>query len=172
MADNSSVLAQGTKIMKNIITADIMQRIGELMEDCTSQMESKLHAEVPGMTGNTRTSSAGATFNNKGELADVYISGNGSDAPLSAKLREGQIFHKGRQRYDGRTQESNFKATVDTTGNTSQRDNYDFLASKKGGKDFKMVIVGGTEYLGEQQVTDNYAYCETNADKYFQRKDV
>ena len=157
--------------MKNIITADIMQRIGNLMNDCTTQMTSQLFKEVPGMTGNTRTSGAGATYTNQGEMLDINISGSndGSAPPLSAKLRQGNVFKAGRQRYDGDTQESDFKASVDTSGNTAQKDNLQFLESQKGGKDFKMVIVGGTEYLGQQQITDSFSYCQNMADKYFKR---
>lgn len=167
MSDNSAILTAGTKIAKNAISADIMARLGLLMNDCTSQMADRLSAEVPGMTGNARTSGAGATYSSLGQLSEINISGDGMAPPLSAKLRKGQIFHAGRQRYDGEIQEADFKAEVDTSGNTAQKDNLAFLESQKGDKDFKMVIVGGTEYLGQTQATDNFAYCQNNADRYF-----
>lgn len=169
MADNSSILKSGSKIAKNVIAADIMSRLGLLMNDCTAKMTSDLFANTPGMTGNTRTSGAGATYLNDGEMAEIIISGSndGKNPPLSAKLRQGQIFKAGRQRYDGDVQEADFKADVDTSGNSAQKDNLAFLESQKGDKDFKMVIVGGTEYLGQTQVTDNFGYMQNNVDKFF-----
>lgn len=169
MANNSAVLKAGTKIAKNVIALDVMGRLGKLMDDCTQQMSKKLSVEVPGMTGNARTSGAGATYDNEGTLAEINISGSndGRTAPLSAKLRKGEVFKAGRQRYDGDTQRSDFIAKVETTGNTTQKDNLDFLESQEGGKDFKMVIVGGTEYLGQEQVADNFGYMQNNVDRFF-----
>lgn len=168
MSDNSAVLRSGQKIARQVISLDISSRLGALMQSCVGQMTSHLKDEVPGMTGNTQTSASGGTYI-EGRLTEVNISGSndGMSPPLSAKLRKGNVFKAGRQRYDGGIQESDFKADVDTTGNQSQKDNLDFLESQEGEKGFKMLIVGGTEYLGQVQVSDNFAYCQNNVDRFF-----
>lgn len=173
MADNSSALAQGTKVMKNIITADIMNRIGSFMLENTRQLQTTMKKELPGMTGNAVTSAAGATYN-KGSIQAVVNTGmlDSTSPPLQPKLKKGQKFKAGRTRYDGSQQASTFTATEQTTGQTSQADNFDLIKSLASGNDFKAVIIGGTEYLGATQVSDNFSFAENNIDKYFQRKDV
>lgn len=71
-------------------------------------------------------------------------------------------------RYDGDIQEADFKVPTPTTNRFQQQDNYDFLESQQSGaNEFKATIMGGTEYLGHEQVTDNFAKCQLEIDKYF-----
>lgn len=64
-------------------------------------------------------------------------------------------------------QEYTFTASVETTGNTSQQDNYDFLESQQSGDGIKMVVTGATEYLGNDQVTESYSYAQGAVGKHF-----
>ena len=166
--DNSTALSKGATKARSIIRDDIMGRLNPLMYDMVSDMHSRMRKEVPGMTGNTMTSPAGATYA-AGVMDDIVLVGaNGTaNPPLQGKLKAGAKFTAGRERYDGDIQERTFTATVDTSGNTSQLDNYEFLESQQNGKGFKMTVIGGTEYLGMMQVADNFTFCQQEADKYF-----
>lgn len=164
--DNSAALKAGMTKAKAFITSDLTGRLNRLMGDMVSDMYAKMKEDVPGMTGNTQTSPAGAVYVN-GVLESIDL-GDGRKPPLQGKLRAGQVFSAGRVRYDGDIQKKTFKADVDTTGNMSQSDNYAFLESQQSGtNELKMTVVGGTEYLGQQQVADNYAKCEDEIPKYF-----
>lgn len=145
-----------------------MPRLGSLMSDMVSAMESDMR-QLPGMTGNTRTSPAGATYAN-GVFEEMLLIGKTSStgAPIRVKLRQGDKFFAGQVRYDGEIQEHTFTAPIETSGNVQQQDNYDFLESQQSGaKEFKATIMGGTEYLGHEEVTDNFAKCQMEIDKYF-----
>ena len=169
MADNSSILRVGTAKAKAFIAADLTGRLGNLTHDMVNDMKSRMDAELPGMTGNVRTSPAGATYAN-GALHDIVLVG-GTDStrkPLQPKLTKGAKFAAGRQRYDGDTQEYTFTASLSSSGNFQQSENYDFLESQQSGSnEFKATIVGATEYLGDVQVADNFAKCQMEIDKYF-----
>lgn len=171
--DNSATLTKGTQMMKNIISADILNRLSGLMTDVVSTMHNQMQVQVPGMTGNTQTSPSGAIYDN-GAVADLMAVGatDGTRPPLQGKLRQGQLFRAGRVRYDGDIQEYTFKAKTDTSGKTTQEDNINFLQSRNPGKGYDMTIAGGTEYLGATQVTDNFAYCQNVVSSYFQQKDL
>ncbi|MCM1295397.1 MAG: hypothetical protein NC311_07620 [Muribaculaceae bacterium] len=162
MADNLSALRQGFAKAKAAIKADLMPRLNRLTADMVSDMEQKMRI-LPGMTGNTRTSPAGATYAD-GMFDTLYVGGQ----PIQPKLRKGEKFFAGQTRYDGDIQEHTFTAHTDTKGNVVQQDNYDFLESQQNApNEFKATIVGGTEYLGHEQVTDNFAKCQMEVDKYF-----
>lgn len=168
MTDNSAALRQGFAKAKGIIKDDLMPRLGSLMSDMVSAMESDMR-QLPGMTGNTRTSPAGATYAN-GVFEELLLIGKTSrtGAPIRVKLRQGGRFPAGMERYDGDIQEHTFTATEETSGNIQQQDNYNFLESRQtGANEFKATIMGGTEYLGHEEVTDNFAKCQMEIDKYF-----
>lgn len=162
MTDNSAALRQGFAQAKAIITADLMPRLEKLTSDMVSDMVAKMNI-LPGMTGNTKTSPAGATYAN-GMFEQLFVDGK----PIRRKLKQGDKFFAGQQRYDGDIQEYTFTAPTETSGNVQQQDNYDFLESQQtGANEFKATIMGGTEYLGHEQVTDNFAKCQMEIDKYF-----
>lgn len=168
MTINSAALKNGTRIAKNVISADIMQRIGALMEDCLGNMQTNLEMKVSGMTGNTLTSPAGATYE-KGKIEKLHITSQDDNTrpPLAARLKQGAKWAQGRQRYDGGVQSKTFTADVETSGNTIQRDNAEFLKSQQSSEGFKMIIAGGTEYAGMSQVADNFTFCQNIIDQYF-----
>lgn len=168
MADNSSILRVGAAKAKAFIAADLTGRLNHLTRDMVDDMKVRMEA-LPGMTGNTKTSPAGAVYSN-GVMQDIVLIG-GTDStrkPLQSKLTKGAKFAAGRQRYDGDTQEHTFTAPFDSSGNLQQSDNYDFLESQQSGfNEFKATVVGATEYLGDVQVADNYAKCQMEIDNYF-----
>lgn len=165
-ADNSAVLKAGMAKAKSAIRADLSGRLSRLMGDMVSDLNNKIREKTGGMTGNTWTSPAGAVYTD-GQLSDIQL---GSE-PLQVKLRKGEVFSAGRERYDGSEQKKGFKASEDTTGRTSQLDNYLFLESQQSGSnEVKATIVGGTEYEGHEQVAENFAKCQMEIDKYFQPK--
>lgn len=166
--NNSAVLQKGTQIAKNVISSDIVKRLGMLMEDCIGSMRQQLEHSVNGMTGNTRTSPAGAVYSD-GSIVQIHIVGETDNVhkPLSPKLSSGNKWTKGSERYDETTQKKTFEANIDTTRHYVQQDNLEYLNSQQGGKDLKMLIGGGTEYAGLEQVLDNFAYCQNNVDKFF-----
>ena len=168
MANNSATLRNGSKMAKNAIRTNILSRLNVALVDTIGDMQNKMMS-LPGMTGNTKTSPAGATYDNDGAMIDITVVGStdGTRAPIRSKLKSGQTFKKESIRYDGSEQSKTFTAGVDTSGNTSQSDNVSFLNSQQGGKDYRLVIVGASEYLGQQEVTDNYAWFENNVDRFF-----
>lgn len=165
---NSAILKAGTKIAKNVISADITSRLGLLMEDCIGTMRQQLEQHVSGMTGNTRTSPAGAVYSD-GSIVQIHIVGETDSVhkPLAPKLSIGNKWQKGRERYDDSSQKKTFEANFDTTRHYVQQDNLEYLNSQQGDKDFKMIVGGGTEYAGTEQVLDNFTYCQNNVDKFF-----
>lgn len=165
--DNSAALRNGTAKAKKLIKENIMLRLDNLLYDVVDDMHNRMKS-VPGMTGNTRTSPAGATYAD-GAIHDILIVG-GNDSvtpPLQGKLVKGSKFSAGRIRYDGDVQQRTFSAGTDTTGRTSQEDHYEFLESRQAGKEMKMTVIGATEYLGHEQVEDNYVYCQDAAQRVF-----
>ncbi len=161
--DNSAALKAGMAKAKAAIQADLTGRLSRLMGDMVSDMGKKIRDNAGGMTGNTWTSPAGAVYAD-GMLTDIRLGAE----PLRGKLKKGDIFPKGSVRFDGTRQKKAFKADIETTGNPSQSDNYEFLESQQtGSKEFKATIVGGTEYRGHEQVADNFAKCQIEIDKYF-----
>lgn len=165
--DNSGVLAKGTAKAKKLIAAHLLKCMNNALDDVVAD-EHRRMSKLPGMTGNTRTSPAGATYAN-GMFDNLILAGDTfARPPLRSKLRNGQIFPAGAERYDGDIQEYDFVARLDTTGNTSQEDNYDFLEAQQMGKEIKMVVTGATEYLGNDQVTESYQYAQSAVTKHFQ----
>lgn len=168
MADNSAILKAGSKIAKNTISLDIVSRLGLLMEDCVGTMRQQLEQYVGGMTGNTRTSPAGAVYSD-GNIVQIHIVGETDSVhrPLAPKLTIGNRWEKGSERYDEAPQKKTFEAKFDTTRHYVQQDNLEYLNSQQGDKDLKMIVGGGTEYAGLEQLLDNFSYCQNNVDKFF-----
>lgn len=162
---NASVLREGAKKARKLIREHIRQCMNNALEDIVSDQHNRM-AKLPGMTGNTRTSPAGATYVD-GVFDNVQLAGHTCGAPpIRTKLRKGGVFPAGAIRYDGDVQERKFTAGVDTTGETSQQDNYNFLESQQSGSGFKMTVVGATEYLGNDQVVESYSYAQTALPKH------
>lgn len=165
MADNSAILKAGSKIAKNVITADVMRRLNNVMVNSMGDLDTKFNS-IPGMTGNAKTSGAAAVYNSEGQIEDYIISGenNGRNYPIQKRLTGGQVFEAGQTRYDGDTQKKDFKANVATSNNFIQKDNWESLESRQGDKDMKIVMVAGTEYFStygwDSYVTDNYGAFE------------
>lgn len=160
--NNAQALRTGAAKAKQIIKDGIMVRLDNLLYDVISDLERRMMSETGGMTGNTWTSPAGATYAD-GVINEIML----GDEPLMGKLRQGMKFHAGRERFDGTIQERTFTADTDTSGNESRKDKYRFLESQQSGKGFKMTITGGTEYLGHQQLADNYVYCQGRTSDLF-----
>lgn len=173
MADNSSALAQGTKIMKNIITADIMQRLNRASAEAMNDIHERFFPNIPGMTGNAKTSNAAATYN-KGKMETILIRGKnmgGVRMPLQHRITKGEKFHAGQKRYDGPMQGGDYKGSVSTTREYIQIDHDNFLESQQSGTDFKMILISGTEYFPLYDWTtlqhDNYTWFLNNVDSFF-----
>lgn len=163
---NAAALKAGTALAKNLIKEHLRQCMASALADVVSDQHIRM-AKLPGMTGNTRTSPAGATYVD-GKLDGLEMAGQTfAQSPIRTKLRKGGVFPAGALRYDGDMQEYTFTASVETTGNTSQQDNYDFLESQQSGDGIKMVVTGATEYLGNDQVTESYSYAQGAVGKHF-----
>lgn len=167
--DNSAALREGLKKAKQIIRGDIVSRLVSLMDATIPDLRKRLRVEVTGMTGNTWTSPAGIVCVD-GVMEEIRIDSvtNEIYPPVERKLTTGEIFEAGRKRYDGAIQDGDYLAVVKTTKHTSQVDHYALLESQQSGKGFKMTISGGTEYAGMVSLTDNYAFVQQEARKYFQ----
>ena len=134
--------ARAKKIISGHISVNLQYALDEIVNMVTKmRSDQKKH----NMTGNTVNSYAGVLFVDG--ILKVVSQGQPGSKPLQGKLRKGQLFKKGRIRYDGDTQLGTFKAKVQTDGAMEPSLNLDFLKSYKPKiKGFEIVICNGVEY--------------------------
>lgn len=173
--NNEAALRAGTAKAKRLIEEHILNQIlipaaKELITDATSGRIALGH----NMTGNTVNAYAAGVYSN-GTLVQIETSSGSIPGPLRGKLRKGQRFYPGDQRWDGEIQEHMFIAQVQTNGSTEAERSIAFLQSHKPTpKGYALVVCNGVEYATFQEnmmnidvLTASFDYAQMFAPSMF-----
>lgn len=166
--DNSGALELGSRRAKEIIARHVLNNL--LVPAAKGLIEDAKQGRVflgHNMTGNTVNSYAAGIYV-QGQLVHIVTSSGSIPQPLRRKLGKGEAFFAGSQRWDGETQESNFKAEVPTNGTMEAERCIAFLQSyRPAPKGWVLVVCNGVEYATYQEneiqidvLTSNFDYAK------------